>query len=603
MAKVAVLVPHQEMVEMVNAMIGGYRYIVPMSVEYVHSLQVEARARELERQGCELIIARGLYAKLVMGCVKLPVVEIRVTSQALAALTQALRAELGASRPRIALVGFANMLCDTSGFNDLFDVDFAQYPVEVEPGEAGSILENTSKTLRDAVSLAVREGAQAVIGGNTVCARARELSVPCRFVSSGKESLKNALDIAERVGYAIDLEKRNSAEMDAMLNHTFNGIMRVDAAGVALRVNRAMLSLLRRAPGDVLGHGVTGLLPGLKQETLDAVLREGKEAYAVPVPIHRELAVVNIVPVQMEGEITGAILTFQEGQRLIDMDSELRRELYLQGYVARFHFDQLPARSAEGQRIMELASRMARFSAPVLLTGEWGTGKHILAECIHNASAARANAFIPLDCSAYHPDTLDTMMFGNHTTRKDTPACLTEIAQGGTIYLAHVDALSQELQYKLLNLIRGSFIHNGSNRPSAVSVRIIASTDVNLVTLVEQGAFRSDLYYALNVFGLTLPPLRRRREDILGWVEYYLGQWQKKYERRVSLTQGARQYLEGCDWPGNLDQINSVCERIVLLTERRSVDEGFLRRQMEAVAPMVAPGGEQVIVFKDRRYR
>ena len=169
------------------------------------------------------------------------------------------------------------------------------------------------------------------------------------------------------------------------------------------------------------------------------------------------------------------------------------------------------------------------------------------------------------------------------------------------MYLAHVDASSPELQYKLLNLIRGSFIHNGSNRPSAVNVRVIASTDVNLIPMVERGAFRSDLYYALSVLGFGLQPLRRRKEDVPGWVEFYLKQWQDRYKRYVTLTQGARQWLEAYDWPGNLDQVDSLCERIVLLAERRSVDEGFLRRQLEQLAPMIVSDAGQVVVFKDRR--
>ena len=601
MAKVAVLVPHQDMVDMVNAMIGRYGNIEAMCVEYIQRGQVEARAKALEEQGCELIVARGLYAKLARQAVRLPVVEIRVTAQEIAELTLELKRELAAQRPRIALVSFANMLCDTSRFSHLFDVDFVQYPVEPGLSALNGLEDDPLENLREAARRAISDGCQAVLGGTAVCAEARQAGTPCRFVASGRESLNSALDTAQRVCYAIDLEKSNSAEMDAMLNHTFNGIMQVDRNGVALRVNRAMLKLLRALPREVLGRAVTDLFPELPGETMDSVLIAGKEVFAMLLSVYGRQTVLNIVPIQMGQEVTGAILTFQEGERLIEMDSELRRELFMQGYVARFRFEQIPAESEKGRRVLEMAARMARYSAPVLLTGEWGCGKRILAECIHNASLARDHAYIPLDCAAYHPDTLDTMLFGNHTTRKDTPACLAEMAHEGTIYLAHVDALNQELQYKLLNLIRGSFIHNGSNRPSAVKVRVIASTDVNLITMVERNAFRSDLYYALNVLSIQMGPLRRQREDIQGWMDFYLGKWQEHYQRRVYLTQGAKRYLEGYDWPGNLNQMDSICERIVLLTERRNVDEVFLKRQFEQIAPMSLNGMNQVVVFRDEK--
>ena len=601
MAKVAVLVPFQEMCDIIGGMIGRYGNIEPMCVECLPADRLAERAAALERQGCDLIISRGLYARLAKHAVRLPVVEISVTAQELAGAVIQLRDALGSDRPRIALVGFANMLCDTARFDELFSVRLERGPVELGPGDGGDILQRSAEALKAAARRAWEAGCEAVIGGEAACEEAARLGLPSRLIPAGEESLRNALDVAGRVCYAIDLEKSNSAEMDAMLNHTLNGIMQVDQSGIVLRANRAMLNLLRRSARDVLGKGVRQLLPALSGEVLQGVLTEGKEAFAVLIPVLSTQTVANITPILLDQQVSGAILTFQEEQHILEMDSELRRELYLQGYVARFHFDQIPAENPDSRRVLELASRMARYAAPVLMTGEAGCGKHIIAQCIHNASPARGHAYIPLDCNAYHPDTLDTMLFGNYSTRKDTPACLAEIAQDGTVYLAHVDALSPELQYKLLNLIRGSFIHNGSNRPSAVNVRVIASTDVNLIPMVERGAFRSDLYYTLSVLGFGLQPLRRRKEDVPGWVEFYLKQWQERYKRYVSLTQGARQWLEAYDWPGNLDQVDSLCERIVLLAERRSVDEGFLRRQLEHLAPMIVSDAGQVVVFKDRR--
>ena len=156
-----------------------------------------------------------------------------------------------------------------------------------------------------------------------------------------------------------------------------------------------------------------------------------------------------------------------------------------------------------------------------------------------------------------------------------------------------------ETQYKLLNLIRGHFLHNGSSSPVAANVRVIASTEHNLLVSVEKGDFRRDLYYALNVLSMHILPLRKHREDILGWVEFYLGEWQERYKRYIQLTNGAKQFIREYDWPGNLDQINSACERVVLLTEKRNVDEVFLRRQLEQVTPLMTQEAERVVVVQD----
>lgn len=135
----------------------------------------------------------------------------------------------------------------------------------------------------------------------------------------------------------------------------------------------------------------------------------------------------------------------------------------------------------------------------------------------------------------------------------------------------------------------------------AANVRVIASSAVNLISRVEKGEFRSDLYYALSVLSLEVLPLRRRRADILGWTELYLDDWQEKYKRYVHLTQGARDYLLDYEWPGNLDQLCSVCERLVLLTRKRNIDEVFLRQQLEQVTPRMLPGTEQIVLYKDQK--
>lgn len=589
MAKVAVLVPSQEMCELARPLVSQYPNITPMCIEYSRTDQIEARARELELQSCDLIVARGVQARLVKRSVKLPLVEICVTTQELGAVMLDLKQALGVPCPHLGLIGFANMICDTTQFNDLFGVELSNYMV------------GSSEELASSVEQALREGCQAVVGGNIVCEHARGLGVPYRFIPSGAESLRNALATASRVCYAIDLEKHNSAEMETMLNYTFSGIMQVDRSGIIRRINRAGYDLLERMPGDVLGQEAVHELPNLNRKVLEDTLYQGKEAYAFVLDIRHKAVIVNIAPIRIDGAIEGAILTFQEGKRIIEMDSELRRELYQRGYIAKHTFDKIICNSKETVALVSLAKRIAKYTAPVLLTGETGCGKAIMAQCIHNESLCRNNAFVPLDCNAWLPETLDTMLFGNYTTKKDTLASMAELAQDGTLYLSHVEVLLFETQYKLLSLIRGRFMHNGSNRPVAANVRVIASSDINLVSRVEKGEFRNDLYYALSVLSLELLPLRRRREDILGWADFYLDKWQERYKRYIHLTQGACQFMQEYDWPGNLDQMNSVCERIVLLTEKRNIDEVFLRKQLEQVTPKMLPGTDKVVLYKDQK--
>ena len=590
MAKVAVLVPNQELCSIAQPLIDEFPSLSLMTIEYIKTEQVSLRARELERHGCDLIVARGVHAHIIKRDVKLPLVEIRVTQQELASVMLDLKEELGLPCPKIALIGFSNMFSDTDHFNRLFDIDLRLYMVK------------QNDELDDAVEHAFADGCNAVIGGDIVCKSAQKEKLPYRFIPSGQESLRNALGTATRVAYAIDMEKRNSAEINALLNYTFNGIIQVDSSGIVRRINRISNDLLECPTAAVLGRPILEILPNLSRELLENALKRGQEAYAFMLDIHHKAIVVNIAPILVENLIEGAVLTFQEGQRLIEMDSEMRRELYQRGFVAKHSFENMIQEDPETVQMLELAKRISKFTAPILLTGETGSGKNILAQCIHNESLVHSNAFVSIDCSAWLPETIDNMLFGNFTVRKDSIVdSYAEMAQGGTLYLSHVEMLPLETQYKLLCLIRGRFLHNGPSRPVAANVRVIASTAVNLISRVEKGEFRSDLYYALNVLSLEVLPLRRRRADILGWMVLYLDEWQKKYKRYVHLTQGARNYLLDYDWPGNLDQLCSVCERLVLLTQKRNIDEVFLRQQLEQVTPRLLPGTEQIVLYKDQK--
>lgn len=567
MAKVAMIVPSEKMLTLAKPMLESYSHVDMVLLEHVDpgdSQKALKIARSAIAQGCELIIARGVQAMLIKSNTSVPVVEIQLTAQEVGSELLKMRELLNDPLPRIGLVILDNMVSDISRINELFPVELREYYTD----DYGA--------LPAAVD------------------RAEELGLMCRFLPESGESLRNAMAIASRICYAIDLRKRSLSEMDTMLNNTFTGIMQVSRGGKIQSVS----SLLGKEE-DILHRSVTEVIPKLPRQVLDDALLHGKEKYAFVLDIRGKAVIVSIAPVFIDKEVDSAILTFQEKKRIVEMNSELRTELYQRGYIARFSFEQMVCKSKLTQDVIRTAKRIAGFQAPILLTGEAGVGKKILAQCIHRESLWHNSAFVSVDCSAWIPETVDDMLFGNYSTRKDAPACLAELAQNGTLFLDHVDAINKETQYKLLSLIQGKLLRNGSSVPMTSSVRIIASTEKTLISLVEQGCFRQDLYYALSTLSLEVPPLRKRREDIPGWISMFLEEKQKKYNRLIHLTNGARQYVQDYDWPGNLDQMQCLCERIVLLSEKRNVDEVFLRRNLEEVASLMTAGAEKVVLVQD----
>ena len=229
MAKTAILMPYPALQEMAESLISRYPRLSPMCVEYVQTSQIHARAKSLEEKGCEIIIARGLQARIAREAVIIPVIEMRASTQELETMAMELKRTLPAQQepPRLGIIGFFNMFHSTERFNELLGIELKVY----------------TATSIDQYSLLVdraqADGCLGVIGGEVVCRRAAELGVAHCFLSMGEESVREALESASLVGYSIDLIKHSNAEMSAMLDHTFTGIMQVDASGVVRRANRA----------------------------------------------------------------------------------------------------------------------------------------------------------------------------------------------------------------------------------------------------------------------------------------------------------------------------------------------------------------------------
>ena len=279
MAKIAVLVPRQEMQVMAEQLVGSYKNLTPVCLEFVKTMDAARRAAELEAEGCDLIMARGFQATIIKQAVQLPVVNIIITTQELGILALQLKNELGVMHPKIGLIGFENMFSDTARFEDLFDVEIVRYTLpETETRD-------TQKKLADFVSQAEREGCHAVLGGDVVCAQAEAQGMPYRFFASTLESMRNAFAMAERMAYAIDLEKQSSSEMNTMLDFTFSGIMQIDAGGIIRRGNRVLYNLLGLQPSELLERPIQEVLPQIRSDLLARVLQEGDESYASLLPI------------------------------------------------------------------------------------------------------------------------------------------------------------------------------------------------------------------------------------------------------------------------------------------------------------------------------
>ena len=273
-----------------------------------------------------------------------------------------------------------------------------------------------------------------------------------------------------------------------------------------------------------------------------------------------------------------------EQRRLRSENAYLRSQL-----EERYQFGGILGRSRPMQTLFQLLDTVARSTSTILVTGETGTGKEVVARAVHHNSPRRANRFVALNCSAIPETLLEAELFG-HVRGAFTGAVgarqgRLEQAHRGTLFLDEVGTMSTALQMKLLRALQErEFERVGDNQTIKVDVRVIAATNSDLARMVADGTFREDLYYRLNVIPITLPPLRDRRDDIPLLTKHFLEKFSPAAPMQAS--QGAMRLLMSYGWPGNVRQLENAIERAVALSSGRTeIEVSDLPPEIQSVPP------------------
>jgi DNA-binding NtrC family response regulator len=252
----------------------------------------------------------------------------------------------------------------------------------------------------------------------------------------------------------------------------------------------------------------------------------------------------------------------------------------------RFNFDNITGLSKLLQDAIEVAKKVADTDTTVLIEGETGTGKDLLAQSIHNSSARRSKPFVAINCSSFSKELLESEMFGYKTgaftgANKNKKG-LFEEANLGTLFLDEIGEMDISLQAKLLRVIEtGSFIKLGDTKPSSVDIRIIAATNRNLEDEIEKGNFRPDLFYRIGVMKIELPALRNRKEDIPSLIDSYVNVYNEKLKRTIKeIEPGFTKRLTEYNFPGNIRELKNLIERAVILTSGNVLKESSLPAEL-----------------------
>jgi DNA-binding NtrC family response regulator len=266
-----------------------------------------------------------------------------------------------------------------------------------------------------------------------------------------------------------------------------------------------------------------------------------------------------------------------EKKRLVDENFSLRQELLI-----RSGFNNIIGSNPAIVRIFDQIEKVAPTDSTVLILGESGTGKELFAGAIHARSSRASHQFIGVDCSTLSPGLLESELFGHvkgaFTGATQNKTGIFEIANGGTLFLDDIANLNLDIQAKLLRVLEShEYKPVGASHFKRTNARIIAATNKDLRSLVDEGIFREDLFYRLNVFPIFLPPLRDRKDDIPALAYHFLRHFCRKTGKRIKgFTDDALETLVNYDWPGNVRQLKNVIERLVILSDSETLDLVYL---------------------------
>lgn len=293
-----------------------------------------------------------------------------------------------------------------------------------------------------------------------------------------------------------------------------------------------------------------------------------------------------------------------DNDKIIPLVSRALQKVQLQQRVAqlekqvgkRYGFDSILGESSLIKEAIALAKKVAPTDATVLLLGETGSGKEVFAQAIHNGSRRASQPFLPLNCSAFSKELLESELFGHKagafTSAVKDKKGLIEEANNGTLFLDEIGEMPVELQSKLLRVLEtNEFIKVGDTKSTKVNVRIVAATNRDLQQDVNEGKFREDLFYRLNVFTITLPSLNERKEDIPVLAQYFLQLFAKKADRRLeAMSRDFLSQLQHHLWKGNIRELKNVMERAVILADGPELTADNLPLEFhQAATPSSAP--------------
>jgi len=388
----------------------------------------------------------------------------------------------------------------------------------------------------------------------------------------------------EAISSELNSVKQLNAELKAVIDASYDGILVADQDSVVIKVNEAFERTMGIAAKDILGATLDehDLLPvSLVQNVQDKKRRQstileeaGSQLLLTANPIMNKNGIIERIVINVRD-----LTELNELRRQVEKSEELSRRYHSELHELRRNLlkqEGVVVQSVQMKKILDLVLRVALVDSTVLILGESGVGKEIVAKVIHTNSKRKDGPFIKVNCGAIPANLLESELFGYEPgaftgASRDGKMGMFELAHNGTLFLDEIGDLPLPLQVKMLRVIQDKEIFRvGGQKSRKVNVRLLAATNQNLEQMVEKGEFREDLYFRLNVIPINIPPLRERKEEIIPLVKKFQNNLSATYGLDKQISPEAMDCFVNYDWPGNIRELENIIER-TLVTSSSSV--------------------------------
>jgi transcriptional regulator with PAS, ATPase and Fis domain len=558
MNPVVLIAPYEGMAEMAKEICKEFER--PIVIEVGDLQEGLRKAGNLMERGAEVMISRGGTAQLLKQELMIPVVEIQVTTFDILGALQ----KVSNRRQKIGIIGFGNVVYGSHKLADLLNLDSMVFTVQRE--------EEVPQKIKEAR----KEKVDIIIGDKVVVSYAKKLGYPSILIESGKESVLQSFHEAYRMLEVVRSEVEKSRQylstlnqLKAVLNSVDDQIVILNADDRIQSCNPAALRFFRMKEDQIKGKSLF-LYPVDPLKEMKKKLTPQRNYVAFVQGRH---LLLDYLPIETNEDRIGTLIIGKSISKLQQAERKVRNELYLKGHVVRYSFSDIITEDDHFQKIIKRAKSFSQSSSTVLIIGETGTGKEMFAQGIHNERFGLERPFVAINCATLPEPLLESELFGYAPgaftgARKEGKKGLFELAHGGTLLLDEISELPFNLQSRLLRVIEEREVQPISDdRVIPVDVRIIATTNRNLVKEVKEKRFRGDLFYRLNVLQLNVVPLRERGNDAFVLFRHFILRINPKCQKRYLFNKEVERLLSDYSWPGNIRELRNLVERLAHLTD------------------------------------